>query len=60
MGLGFGGFSDFSKFRIWIDDEIESESHVHSDDDTFSTGYVAGEIDGKLEIMTIEIFGLGG
>lgn len=33
---------------------------MNADDDCFATGYIAGELEGKLEIDRIEIYGLGG
>lgn len=39
QGLGFGG-EDFRNFRIWIDDEIESESYSTAEDNTYETGFL--------------------
>lgn len=35
VGLGFGGNSEHTSFRLWIDDEIENKSKVSSEDDTY-------------------------
>ena len=41
---------ELSNYRLWVDDEIETRSYVGSDDETYQTGYIAAEIEGKLEI----------
>jgi hypothetical protein len=33
---------------------------VSSEDSAYSTGYIAAEIEGKIEISHLEIYGLGG
>ena len=33
--MGFGGNSDHTSFRIWVDDEIETKSKVSSEDETY-------------------------
>ncbi|CAD8181325.1 unnamed protein product [Paramecium octaurelia] len=60
VGLGFGGNSEHTSFRLWIDDEIENRSKVASEDDTYQPGYIAGEIEGSIGIVFIEVWGLGG
>lgn len=60
VGLGFGGNPDHTSFRLWIDDEIESNSKVASEDDTYQPGYIAGELEGRISIAFIEVWGLGG
>lgn len=62
MGVlaGFGGSDEFDQFRIWLDDELESASYVHTEDDAYQIGYVAGESEGRLELAQIEVWGLGG
>ncbi|CAD8098236.1 unnamed protein product [Paramecium sonneborni] len=60
VGLGFGGNSEHTSFRLWIDDEIENRSKVASEDDTYQPGYIAGEIEGQIGILFIEVWGLGG
>ena len=60
VGLGFGGTEDYGQFRLWLDDDLENKSQVLADDDTYTTGYIAGDLEGKLEIDRIEIWGIGG
>ncbi|KAM3129052.1 hypothetical protein pb186bvf_018830 [Paramecium bursaria] len=60
VGMGFGGNNDHTSFRIWIDDEIETKSKVSSEDDTYQPGYLAGDIEGKINILKLEVWGLGG
>ena len=35
--MGFGG-DDFKNFRLWIDDEIESNCYSNCEDETFNIG----------------------
>lgn len=58
--MGFGGNNDHTSFRIWIDDEIETKSKVSSEDETYQPGYLAGDIEGKINILKLEVWGLGG
>ena len=60
IGLGFGGNFNRTSFRIWIDENISSESYVKKDDSTFQSGYILDPAYNmqKLNICEIEAWGL--
>ena len=65
--MGFGG-SQFKDFRIWIDDDIETQSYVNNDDKVYENGFIADFHTKKLNIIVkfwlilkgLEVWGLGG
>ncbi len=50
MIWGFGGDDNFSNFKLWIDDDTESESYIRYDDKTYEYGHLAGEDCEKLNV----------
>jgi hypothetical protein len=60
IGLGFGGNFNRTQFRIWIDEQISTESYVGKEDSTYQTGYILDPVYNKqkLNICEIEAWGL--
>ena len=58
VGLGFGGVG-YRNYRLWIDDDIESESYTNPDDKTYEKGYLVNPSTEKLKIVQVEIWGMG-
>ena len=50
MGLGFGGKS-FKDFRLWIDDDIETNSYITNEDQIYDDGFLADFHTKKLNII---------
>ena len=59
VGLGFGG-KDYKNHRIWIDDEMCTESETKMQQDTYDFGGLTEGFAEKLQIVNIEAWGLGG
>jgi hypothetical protein len=49
---GFGG-KNFDKYRIWIDESIDSGSYCNPDDETFELGYLMDPSIRKLKVKLI-------
>jgi hypothetical protein len=60
QGIGFGG-KDFDDWKLWIDNDIKNESRAcWGGDKTYDTGLINEGITEKLQIQTLEFWGLGG
>ncbi|KAL4506913.1 hypothetical protein ABPG72_001334 [Tetrahymena utriculariae] len=61
VGLGFGGNEDFNSYRLWVDDDIQANSYVKSEDKTFGNGCIVsnGRQQTKLDVQCLEIWGIG-
>eukprot|EP01017_Pseudomicrothorax_dubius_P048399 TRINITY_DN8797_c0_g1_i3.p1 TRINITY_DN8797_c0_g1~~TRINITY_DN8797_c0_g1_i3.p1 ORF type:complete len:426 (-),score=119.78 TRINITY_DN8797_c0_g1_i3:107-1384(-) len=57
QGLGFGG--NFERYRLWIDDELESGSYIQPDDETYEVGFLADPSVEKLKLEVVEVWGFG-
>ena len=58
VGLGFGG-EGYKNYRLWINDDIESESYTNPYDKTYEKGYLVNPSTEKLKIVHVEIWGMG-
>lgn len=47
---GFGGDVKYENFRIWIDDDMETESYTLPEDNTYETGYLVNASIRKLNV----------
>ncbi|KAL4460993.1 hypothetical protein ABPG74_016465 [Tetrahymena malaccensis] len=58
---GFGGNEEFNSFRFWVDDDIQANSYVKSEDKTFGSGCIVsnGRQQTKLDVQCLEIWGIG-
>ena len=59
QGIGFGGKNN-TNHRIWIDNDVEDKCTVSSENSTYKFGVMTDYHIDKLNIVGIEIWGLGG
>jgi len=50
---GFGGIGHKTS-RFWLDEELETESYVHPEDDTYEKGYL---VDPSITKFNVEFLG---
>ena len=50
--MGFGGYN-YKNYRIWIDDDIESESYITNEDSTYDCGFMADFETKKINFIVI-------
>lgn len=59
QGIGFGG-SHYQDYRIWIDNDVEDKCTVSSENGTYKFGCMADYHIERLNVVAIEVWGLGG
>jgi len=57
--LGFGGNEGHSKYRIWVDDDIITKSYTMPEDEAYANGYLLDPMIDKLNVHTLEVWGIG-
>lgn len=50
VGIGFGG-ENYKNFRLWIDEEIETNSYIETEDSTYEIGSLAAHHIKKLNVI---------
>ena len=58
-GIGFGGNKYKEEFKLWIDEDIDRSTVFNGNDPTYGFGTLANHGTEKLNIKTMEIWGLG-
>lgn len=57
--MGFGGNERMDRFRVWIDDELETKTCTDPEDKAYANGFLVDMKINTLNINCIEVWGFG-